>query len=132
MSEEINNKESLQVTEVGTYMMKGAAKWMNIIAIVAAIMTAILVLMGLFIMTKVFAVGLLYLVIAAIYAYPVMKTFGVSKNFNLAVDTMNNQALEDGLSNLKSLATFFGVLTVIGIVFFIIGLISGIQMINSI
>ena len=55
----------------------------------------------------------------------------MSKNFKLATDTTSDQALENGLGNLKSLVTFIGVLSIIGFILLIISVIVGITTYNQ-
>ena len=130
-----NEQKALKVSGVGEYMMKGIAKWMNIIAIIATIMMLLLVVAAIYLIQIGYGpttgAGIVYLIVAAIYIYPIIKTFAVSKNFNLAVDTNDDSALESGFENLKGLVTFLGVLMIIGFILLIISIIVSITAYNN-
>jgi len=122
----------LKVTSTGEYFLKEIGKWMNIIGVITSIMVAFMVLLAIYLISlgysQTTSVGLIYLIVAAIYLFPIIKTFGVSKKFKEAVATKNSEALENGFDHLKSLATFFGVLAIIGVVILIISVIYSISL----
>ena len=128
-------QKELKVSGVGEYMLKGIAKWMNIIGIIATIMMVLIVVLAIYLLqmgySQTTGAGIVYLIVAAIYLYPIIKTFGVSKNFNQAVNTTDDSALENGFTNLKGLVTFFGVLSIIGFILMIIGVIGAVSAYNS-
>ena len=136
MEENQNPKQQLKVTGAGEYLIKGIAKWMNIIGIVAAIMTAFMAIIAIWLLTRGFSAttgaGIVYLIIAGLYTYPVLKTLGVSKYFKLAAETTDDNALEKGFEDFKSLVTFIGVLTIIGVIFVVIGIIVSISTYNQV
>ena len=125
-------KGELRVSGAGLYHMQGAAKWIKIIAIVMAIMLGLMVLLALLIMFNAsFGMGLVYLIVAMIYAYPLLKSFGIANHFQRALASTDSDELELGLSDLRSLFTFFGVLVIIGLVFFAIAMIGVITTLNE-
>lgn len=135
MEENMNEQKALKVSSVGEYMMQSIAKWMNIIGIISAIEMTLIVIVAIYMISLGYGAttgaGILYLIVAAIYLYPIIKTFGVSKSFKLAVDTSDDDALENGLSNLKGLVTFIGVIMIIGIILVAIAVIGAFSTYNS-
>ncbi len=117
-------EQGLNIKGAGLYHIQGAAKWAKIIAIIAAIMMALVVILGIKIMSIQFGAGLLYIIIAAIYIYPILMSFSFNSHINKAVASQDDNELETGLSNLRSLFTFMGVLSIIGLIFTAIGVIS--------
>ena len=130
----VQQENELKVSGVGEYMMKGIAKWMNVIGIIAAIMMVLLVVLAIYLLqlgySETTGAGIVYLIVAAIYLYPIIKTFGVSKCFNQAVNTTDDSALENGFSNLKGLVTFLGVMAIIGFIVLVIAVIGAVTAYN--
>ena len=128
-------QQQLKISGAGEYLLKGIAKWMNIIAILSTIMIILVIIAAIYLLqigySAATGAGVAYLVVAAIYLYPTIQAFNVSKNFKLATDTTSDQALENGLGNLKSLVTFIGVLSIIGFILLIISVIVGITTYNQ-
>lgn len=121
----------LRVSGIGLYHLQGAAKWINVIAIVMAIMLGLMTIAGLIIMVKAnFGMGLVYLIPVFLYIYPLLKSFGIASHFKRALAATDSDELELGLSDLRSLFTFFGVLIIIGLIFFAIGIIGVISAID--
>ena len=131
----IQQQKELRVSGVGEYMLKGIAKWLKIIGTIATIMMLLLVVLAIYLIqlgySQTTGAGIIYLIVAAIYLYPIIKTFGVSKNFNLAVNATDDRALENGFSDLKGLVTFLGVLSIIGFILLVVAVIGAVSAYNS-
>lgn len=126
-------KTPLSATPLAEYLMLGIANWMNVIGIIATIFEILMVIIAFLALTNgIASVGLLYLVLAAIYLYPIIKTFGVVSQFKEAVVTRSNASLEKGFSNLKGLVTFIGIMTIIGIIIMALSFIGMIIAVNSV
>lgn len=120
-----NENDVLRVSGIGLYHLQGAAKWINLIAIVMAIMLGLMTIASLIIMVKAdFGSGFIYLIPVFIYIYPLLKSFGIASHFKRALAATDSEELELGLSDLRSLFTFFGVLIIIGVAFFAIGIVG--------
>jgi hypothetical protein len=63
------------------------------------------------------------LLIALIYFFPVLFLFRFSKHTAHAVQTLDKQALHKAIRNLKSYFVYIGVLIIIVLIFYIVGLI---------
>lgn len=68
-------------------------------------------------------VTLPYLLVIALYVYPVLKSLGMKKHVDAAISSNNNEELANGLGELKGLATYFGVLMLISLIISVIALI---------
>ena len=73
--------------------------------------------------------GLIYIVLALLYFFPVLYLFNFSRKTKLALKTNNNDDLTTAFSNLKSHYKFMGVFTIvvisIYILAFVIAVIAG-------
>ena len=73
--------------------------------------------------------GLIYIVLALLYFFPVLYLFNFSRKTKLALKTNNNDDLTAAFSNLKSHYKFMGVFTIvvisIYILAFVIAMIAG-------
>ena len=63
------------------------------------------------------------LLLALIYFFPVLFLFRFSKHTAHAVQTLDKQALHKAIRNLKSYFVYIGVLIIIVLIFYIVGLI---------
>lgn len=103
-----------------------AAKWAKFLCIMGTIGMALLVVIAVLMM--VFgaalssvapnmpfgvAVGFLYLIIAAIYIYPIIKGFQFANGTKAACLTSDENELARGFEGLRALLQFMGVLTII-------------------
>ena len=106
-----------------------ASKWTKFLCIVGCIGVVLLVVIGI----MMFAVGssfgfgstpfgaglgVLYLILAAIYIYPIIKGFQFANGAKAACLTDNEAQLARGFSGLRSLLQFFGILTIIVLVIY--------------
>ena len=100
------------------------AKWTKFLCIVGCIGIAIMLIFGLVVIvagasfglasTPIGAgMGVIYLFIAALYIYPLIKGFQFANATKAACLTDNEAELARGFSSLRSLMQFFGILTII-------------------
>ncbi len=117
--------QPLQVTDVTKYHLLGAARWIKVCAVVGAIVISLMVILALWLISKgVATVALGYLIIAGIYLYPIIQSFNFSSHANRAVETGDSNEFSESISNLRGLATFFGIIAIIGVIFTIIAVIG--------
>lgn len=73
--------------------------------------------------------GLVYIVLAVVYFFPVLYLFNFSRKVKSAINSKNNDTLIDAFSNLKSHYKFVGILSIaiIGlyVLIFVIAVIAG-------
>ena len=144
MSEEIlNQNESATNAMTVTESMKSdllcAAKWAKYLCIVGCVGVAIMLIasLGMIVigglLTRVFpnmpfgpALGFLYLIIAALYIYPLMKGFQFANATKAACLYNDQYQLARGVTGLKDLIKFTGILTIVVLSIYAIILIFGV------
>ena len=70
-------------------------------------------------------IGLLYLIIAVIYIYPLIKGFQFANRTKAACLTNDEQELARGFEGLSALLRFCGILTIIILILYVVVLIGG-------
>ena len=129
MDEELRIPETtgLRVTESAKADLLTAAKWSKFLCIVGCIGVAIIVIFAIFLMgagtmaSSMFsempfgpiAMGVLYLIIAALYIYPLIKGFQFANGAKAACLSNDENELARGIKGLSSLTKFWGILTII-------------------
>ena len=117
-------KSELKIGEVGQYHLQGIAKWVKIMAILGTIMMAFIIIAAIYLLQsgypQLMVPGVTYLIVSAIYIYPIVKSFSISSRFRAAVGSKSDADLETGLSDMRSLCTFLGVLSIIGFVILVL------------
>lgn len=144
MSEEIlNQNESATNAMTVTESMKSdllcAAKWAKFLCIVGCVGVAIMLIasLGMIVigglLTKALpdmpfgpALGFLYLIIAALYIYPLMKGFQFANATKVACLYNDQYQLARGVTGLKDLIKFTGILTIVVLSIYAIILIFGV------
>ena len=112
-----------------------ASKWALFLCIVGSIGMALLVIVGIlmFVVGSNFGlantplgagIGALYLVIAAIYIYPLIKGFQFANATKAACLTDNETQLARGFSGLRAVLQFFGIMTIIVLVIYAFALVG--------
>ncbi len=127
--------KGLELTAFSCDFLRETVKWTKFLSIMGFIGIALMVLLGLFVGVALsmmpsanqsslpFAPGLLsllYLVFAAVYACPVYYLYKFSVDTKSALDSMNPNLLEEGLSYLKSHYKFVGIATIVFIALYIL------------
>ncbi len=128
-------------SEIKSYLAE-TAKWGYFLAIVGFIGIGFMVLAGLFMGSFMSTLGMgaaglispavftvMYLIIAALYFFPVLYLFRFSTKMKVALRSDNEAELTTSFQNLKSLYKFMGILTaiILGLyaLIFVFGMISG-------
>lgn len=112
-----------------------AAKWMKFLCIVGCIGVAIMLIAGLVMMVAGAnfglagtpfgaGMGVIYLILAALYIYPLIKGFQFANATKAACLTDNEAQLARGFSGLRSLMQFTGILTIIVLVIYALFLVG--------
>lgn len=132
-----------QLTYIAVVFLKESAKWSKFLAIVGFVGIGLMILAGFFMMFGMSSLGasnnmpfsmaafsLVYLILAAVYFFPVYYLYQYGAKTTLALRSKNQQLLTDGLGNLKSHHKFLGIFTLILIsiygLFFVFAIIAGI------
>ena len=137
MSEEILNQNgaTLTVTESMKVDLLSAAKWTKFLCIVGCVGVGLCVIIAFLMMfvgsaaAKFMgdsnsligpAMGILYLVIAALYIYPLIKGFQFANGIKAACLQNDQYQMARGFAGLNSLLRFLGILTIIVIAIYAI------------
>ncbi|MFV0604703.1 MAG: hypothetical protein ACK5NK_02570 [Niabella sp.] len=132
---------SLEVDQSSKANLAEAAKWAKFLGIVGIVMLVLMILGGLSIAVVGSSVlsnmegyggmpfsgaifGGIYIVIALLYAYPTWALFKFGSLMRLAVQTEDQTTLNQSFGFLKKFFTFFGILTIIVIGIYILGIIG--------
>ena len=134
----------LQIDHESTTYLKEAARWAKFLAIVGFICCGLCVLLGLFagslISTMYSSMGvgqagsmggalsIVYILLALLYFFPCLYTFNFARKMQVALASNDQAQLNQSFRNLKSCYRFLGILMVIclclwglGIIFAVIG-----------
>lgn len=147
--EEQNN---FKLNELAVSALRESAKWCMFLAIVGFIFIGLMVVAGLFMAVAMSAIpddpyggamgmnpfaaikgyiGVIYIVMALIYFFPVYYLFNYAKKMKEALQSFNENTLADALVNLKSHHKFLGIFTIIMIVLYIIIIIGAVGVFAS-
>ncbi len=131
--------QGLNLNLVSEDFLRNTAKWGKFLAIVGFVMIGLIVLMAIFAGTFFSAVmsgagadgfggaggaflSFLYLLFAALYFFPVLYLYKFSNKMQVALLHRNEDLVTESFKNLKSLFKFMGVLTLIMLGFYALGL----------
>ncbi len=134
MDEELRIPETtgLRVKESTKADLLTAAKWSKFLCVVGCIGVVIIVIFAIFLLgagsvaSAMFsdmpygavAMGVLYLIIAALYIYPLIKGFQFANGAKAACLSNDENELARGIKGLSSLTKFCGILTIICLVIY--------------
>ena len=140
------NEETMNPVQTGMFVnnsmkadLLSAAKWAKFLCIVGCIGVALMLIAGLALIVLgsklggAFAgsaiggagMGFLYLIITAIYIYPLIKGFQFANATKAACLSDDAAQLARGFAGLRSLLKFFGILTIIILVLYVLVFIGG-------
>ncbi len=121
-----------------------SARWAKLMAIVGFIFVGLFVLVGLVMMVGMSAAasafggtqfpavfGIVYIALAGLYFFPTLYLFRFAKYSKTATETNDQETLRMGISNLKSMFKFMGIMTlvVLGLyaVIFVFAIVGGVM-----
>lgn len=136
--------ENIVVNNNAKSTLLSISKWVKFLSIVGIIMAALLILIGIAFMGLGSSLssmdgfeelrgaggaigglmGIIYIIIAAIYVYPVIKMLNYANKMKKAVMANRQDYYEDALDNFKSGVTYIGILTIIALVFNALGIVG--------
>ena len=127
--------EDLHISGRAESFLKETAKWARFLSILGFIGIGFLVLVALFIGAFMnvmggdqlpfpsFVLTFVYLLIAALYFFPVLYLFRFATYTQRALRTADQSTLDDAFSNMKSHYKFIGILAVVVLAFYVLGLV---------
>ena len=139
-----NNELSLN--DLAVSALKSSAKWCMFLSIVGFVFIGLMLIGGAFLSFAMAAIpdtpaygggmgmnpfgnfkaylGMIYVVMALIYFFPVYYLYNYAKGTKQALDSGNEETLARGLESLKSHHKFLGILTIIMLVIYVIAIIT--------
>lgn len=136
-------EEKLSLNESAVSALRESAKWCMFLAIIGFIGIAFMILAGAFMMFAMSALsnnpafgsanpfggfktymGLMYIVIAALYFFPIYYLYKYATGTKRALESSNSDVLSDALVNLKSHHKFLGITTIVVISLYILVIIG--------
>jgi hypothetical protein len=125
---------NLQVDDFSKSYLLEAARWAKFLSIMGFIGIGFMILGGLFggMMMTSFSGGsamgalggtgilLLYVLIAAIYIYPILALYRFSSNIKPAILSSNQEQFNTALRNLKGMFKFLGIFTIIFLALYVL------------
>lgn len=140
MNEETMNPSTTGMT-VNSQMKSNlltSAKWMKFLCIIACIGVALLVIAAIAIIALNSSLGanmpigpsisLLYIILIALYIYPIIKGFQFANATKAACLTDSESQLARGFAGLGSLLKYFGILTIIVLIIYVLIFIAALTM----
>jgi hypothetical protein len=134
MESELSNNRSLRLTDNSLIFMTEVVKWAKFLAICSFVGLGIMVLLGAGMIIlqfeglgngiQVVVMGVFYILMAVLYFFPAMYLYRFATASAQAIEKLNDDILEEGIENLKSLFRFTGILMIIVLSFYAIGIIS--------
>jgi len=125
-NELVPQNEPVIINREITGFLKETCKWGKFLAIIGYIGIGILLLAGLFLITgsdelaleeynnvPTNILGIVYLVIAFLYYFPVNYLYRFSAETRKGIDENNEERITLGFKNLKSIFHFMGILTIV-------------------
>ena len=116
------------------------AKWMKFLCIIGYIGAAIMVIIGIAMVALGTTIGglagsagstvggaflgVLYLAMSALYIYPIIKGFQFASATKAACLSDNEAQLARGFASLSAMVKFFGILTIVILVFYVLALLG--------
>ena len=131
---------SMVITAAGEEFLRQSAKWGNFLAIIGFIMAGMMVIAGIFMGIAMGAVGamsgfedagigfppmlfsLFYIVLAVLYFFPTLYLYRFAAKTKSAVAKGDSIEMEDAFENLKSMFRFFGIMTIVMIGLYVVGI----------
>lgn len=138
----MQKEDQLELTERIKNDLLNSAKWGKFLAIIGYIGMGLLAIIGFFMLLKNTAyagqspfmnlpmrfAGIIYLIMAVIYYFPVTYLYRYAEQIKEAVLDTDQDSLSEGFYNLSRLFTFMGILTIIVLVLYALALVVAIPM----
>ena len=134
METESSSTKALKLTDNSLIFMTEVVKWAKFLAICSFVGLGIMVLFGAGMIILQFAsfksgiqvlvMGIFYILMAALYLFPALYLYRFATACGEAIKKLNEDIFEEGIENLKSLFRFTGILTIIILSLYAVGILS--------
>lgn len=123
--------ERLELTSESVYFLKKITTWTKFFSILGFIMSAVLIVLGVFSKIFFFALnestsmpistflGFVYIVLGIVYVFPALYLYGFTDKTNKAIRDTDSSLITLALKNLKSCLKFMGILTIVVLVIYL-------------
>lgn len=125
--------ENLVVNEPIKQNLLSAMKWLNFLTIFLTVMVALIGLAGIaFLFMPAndkfpgFIVGIVYIVMALVYVYPINKCFEIIRNVRNAINASLQSSLEDATADFYAVMKYYGIMAIVAVAFYVLLIIFGI------
>ena len=140
----MEDQNKLSLNDLAVEALRESAKWCMFLAIVGFIFIGLMVIIGAILSVAMAAIpdnnpafggsmgpfmaikgyfGIIYILLAVLYFFPVYYLFNYAKGIKQAVQSGNSDVLTNALVSLKSHHKFLGIMTIVMIGLYIIGII---------
>jgi hypothetical protein len=134
MESESNLSKSLKLTDNSLIFMMEIVKWAKFLAISSFVGLGIMLLIGAGVILIQFQdqaeglstviMGVFYILMAVLYFFPALYLHRFATATANAIEQLNDDTLEEGLEQLKSLFRFTGILIIIILSLYAVGILS--------
>ncbi|MEN9988472.1 MAG: hypothetical protein RLZZ585_1511 [Bacteroidota bacterium] len=134
METESTNAKSLKLTDNSLIFMMEIVKWAKFLAICSFVGIGIIALLGVGMIILQFEgqakglspviLGLAYILMSVLYFFPSIYLYRFAAASGDAIEKLNDDILEEGLENLKSLFRFTGISMIIMLSLYAVGIIA--------
>lgn len=121
-----NKIDAITISDRGFRHVKEIAKWTRFLVIVGTIEMALFAIGSLFMLTEggsTAYLGIIYIIIIAACCYPIKKAYDFATHMKNSALNTDNEELEKGLDDLRSILKYIGVWTIIAMILYAILLI---------
>lgn len=147
---DLQQEQNLQIDNTGMLYLADTVKWAKFLAIVGFVMVGFIVIVALFAGSMLSSLGSLdpqlgggaalggglltvvYLIVAIIYFIPCLYLYRFAQRTGDALNAKNQELLNEGLGNLRSLYKFMGILTAIVIGLYVLAFIGALSFASAI
>ena len=133
LDNDINSSDGIVISSNIKTNLKEAAKWGNFLAIVGFVMLGLMLLGSLFAIVAGSAfggksaafMGVIYLIMVALYFFPTYYLFNFSKKIKQGLNSSVQSEVDLAFQNLKSMFKFMGIFMIVILAFYALALIFG-------
>jgi hypothetical protein len=130
------NSGSLAITTESAGYLNSTRKWTTFFSVLGFIFIGFMVIAAFYLMTTFsmmysnmpfpgmgMIIGIIYIFMGALYFFPIFYLFKFSTHMNNALKLKDSRTLDLAFKNLKSHYKFFGILTIVVLSIYIIGIV---------
>ena len=114
--------ENLIITESIKNSLLAASKWLNFLTILAIIGAAFIGIAGICLLlipmagmerSGAIGIGIIYIILALVYIYPIKKSLSAIRNTQDALYTSRQESLDTAATNIHELLRYLGIMSIV-------------------